>query len=101
HATTYIYSLSLHDALPIFREGGRPAGLRLPAHARPPAGDAGQSPPAVLRVVHHARRLRDDHPEGAPGAPDRGQPIPKPGRGRQGDRKSTRLNSSHVAISYA
>src|SRR5690625_6174573 len=29
------------------------------------------------------------------------QAIDKPGRGIEADRKSTRLNSSHVAISYA
>src|SRR5215471_3199607 len=56
-ATTEIYTLSLHDALPI---SARPAGVRDP-HADP--------------VPRHHR----------------------PGR----DRKSTRLNSSHVEISYA
>src|SRR5574337_1332041 len=54
-ATTEIYTLSLHDALPIYHRGepGRPAG-----------------------------------------------PVP-PRRLRRGDRKSTRLNSSHHSISYA
>src|SRR6266700_3410506 len=60
-ATPAIYTLSLHDALPIC---GRPDDL--------PVDDAGQ----VL-----ADRVAD------PRAP--------------GDRKSTRLNSSHVKISYA
>src|SRR6201999_1311906 len=58
-ATTEIYTLSLHDALPISRRqrrGCRPAG-----------------------------------PDPGPG------PDPDPGR----DRKSTRLNSSHLGISYA
>src|SRR6185295_20324508 len=32
-ATTEIYTLSLHDALPIFRDGGAAAAAR--AHARP------------------------------------------------------------------
>src|SRR5207342_3774219 len=55
-ATTEIYTLSLHDALPIF-----PAG-----HDRRIAG-------RPARGVRHGRK----------------------------DRKSTRLNSSHVKISYA
>src|SRR5207249_12246803 len=63
-ATTEIYTLSLHDALPISVRG--PHG---PAHA--------------------ARRRRRAGP--APRRPVRGAP----------DRKSTRLNSSHVSISYA
>src|SRR6266403_4067865 len=55
-ATTEIYTLSLHDALPI---------------SRSPSARAG--------------------------------PWPRPGRAPwpSGDRKSTRLNSSHVEISYA
>src|SRR5207249_9736642 len=62
-ATTDIYTLSLHDALPISRRA---------AVARPPRGRPG-------RVVR--RRLA-------------GEAEPR-------DRKSTRLNSSHVSISYA
>src|SRR5690349_25103900 len=57
-ATTEIYTLSLHDALPIWPR------------------------------------------------PERFRPGPEPGQGRErerrsADRKSTRLNSSHVEISYA
>src|SRR6266498_2981358 len=55
-ATTEIYTLSLHDALPIFQ--------RRPGH-RPPSRAGGAPSPAMQ------------------------------------DRKSTRLNSSHVRISYA
>src|SRR5690625_8052166 len=62
-ATTAIYPLSLHDALPIFSTAGP---LRL--HRRDPSTFRMRTPP-----------------------PDR----------RRQDRKSTRLNSSHVAISYA
>src|SRR5437870_12988419 len=62
-ATTEIYTLSLHDALPILTRGERSAR-------------------------HHDDPPRSDRP--APGV----------GR-RSRDRKSTRLNSSHVAISYA
>src|SRR2546429_2651871 len=63
-ATTEIYTLSLHDALPI---SCRPA-----------------SPGRLLPVC------LSDAGSGSPG-----------GRGAEGDRKSTRLNSSHGYISYA
>src|SRR5206468_10572388 len=70
-ATPEIYTLSLHDALPIWRRRGRaPPPERLRA-ARPRCGRANRS---------RARqgRLRESQ-----------------------DRKSTRLNSSHDQISYA
>src|SRR5256885_8530621 len=57
-ATTEIYTLSLHDALPISRR----------AQARPP--------PGPVHDAHPRARLEPD-------------------------RKSTRLNSSHLVISYA
>src|SRR5690349_23963802 len=68
-ATTEIYTLSLHDALPI----------------SPRRRDRGRSAP-------RARGTRAP----TPAAPCRR----RPGRA-QTDRKSTRLNSSHVEISYA
>src|SRR5687768_18003128 len=67
-ATTEIYTLSLHDALPI--SGG----------ARRPSRQQGRA----------AGRAAADR--ACPGARDRRQ---------DGDRKSTRLNSSHGYISYA
>src|SRR3989442_3065409 len=73
-ATTEIYTLSLHDALPIYR-------LRL--GRRPDAG-----------------RCAFPDADGQ----DLRRPRPTPPRLHQGkhtDRKSTRLNSSHVRISYA
>src|SRR6266480_7319855 len=63
-ATTEIYTLSLHDALPISRS-------RLTAHSSRPA------------TVTHARETARSR------------------RPRTRDRKSTRLNSSHMSISYA
>src|SRR5438477_2302618 len=64
-ATTMIYTLSLHDALPILpRASGRAAA----------EGRARRLPPRLARRLH-ARASRD--------------------------RKSTRLNSSHMSISYA
>src|SRR3712207_9175285 len=75
-ATTEIYTLSLHDALPIFLLG------RLePAEVVPPDG------PVLAPVV--LEQLPDD------------PPLVALRRAREQDRKSTRLNSSHANISYA
>src|SRR5256885_13996312 len=63
-ATTEIYTLSLHDALPICHHAPHPDLARA----------AGRSGQAHRRV---------------------------PARRPLGDRKSTRLNSSHLVISYA
>src|SRR3712207_9357890 len=76
-ATTEIYTLSLHDALPISGHATRrlrrlAAGARLPLPAR----------------------------DGGDGAGGHGGGAERPAAGRQ-DRKSTRLNSSHANISYA
>src|SRR3712207_7275030 len=78
-ATTEIYTLSLHDALPIYLQRVR---RRLPAHRRR-GGEAGGQRPGV-RPAHRPGRHR-----GGVGA------------GAGPDRKSTRLNSSHANISYA
>src|SRR5256885_8506963 len=72
-ATTEIYTLSLHDALPICVSTR--SGRAWPRRARRPRGAS-----APL-----ARSRRRTHTE----------PGPSP------DRKSTRLNSSHLVISYA
>src|SRR5436305_7748349 len=71
-ATTEIYTLSLHDALPIFEVVFPPR-----AHIVELAGGA----------VVAALQLAPQHEAGAEAGPE--------------DRKSTRLNSSHVRISYA
>src|SRR3712207_7039418 len=89
-ATTEIYTLSLHDALPIYRratarvEGRAPRRRRrqLREHHR---GGEGRDR-HLLHVVQ--RRRRDPVDPGGPGGPLL-------------DRKSTRLNSSHANISYA
>src|SRR5437899_4308930 len=68
-ATTELYTLSLHDALPIcVRSSSKPTGGRPP---RSPSRKGTSSPRSSGRKAH-----------------DR-------------DRKSTRLNSSHLGISYA
>src|SRR5439155_20366264 len=87
-ATTEIYTLSLHDALPISGSGTRRGRRRRPCprqgrKARP--GDQGLQ-------LGCAPDDPDHHGVGLFRARQREPPR---------DRKSTRLNSSHVAISYA
>src|SRR3712207_7968662 len=85
-ATTEIYTLSLHDALPICeRHAAREAGEARPARHDPVVGRAGAD-----RVRHPEVRDLGPRPSQA-----RGTAVDRP------DRKSTRLNSSHANISYA
>src|SRR5688572_32624362 len=77
-ATTEIYTLSLHDALPISRRRALVVG-----------GDHLVPVPRARREHVRGRRGRR-----TPGHAERHRPRP-------GDRKSTRLNSSHSQISYA
>src|SRR3712207_8974889 len=84
-ATTEIYTLSLHDALPIFNSQLQPT-----AH----------TPSALLGAKwgegnHVSGGLWATSPIQAPGF--RAAPLEPINR----DRKSTRLNSSHANISYA
>src|SRR2546427_7602734 len=96
-ATTEIYTLSLHDALPISRPAGGHAlrRVRRPAvapHRNPglrgaAPGPAGPRDGLALHLhAQHGQLLREQA-----AAADR----------RKRDRKSTRLNSSHDQISYA
>src|SRR2546422_2092398 len=85
-ATTEIYTLSLHDALPISLATAAPGRNRGWKSFCP-----GRASPAPLRAS--ARPPRGPSPWRA----RRGNPRSAPG----GDRKSTRLNSSHGYISYA
>src|SRR3712207_9343947 len=77
-ATTEIYTLSLHDALPIWSvtSSADVSGNRLAVWP---------SSPTPSRIRSKA-----------------GMPfVPKNSRSSSSDRKSTRLNSSHANISYA
>src|SRR5690242_21532091 len=87
---TRIYTLSLHDALPIsFPDVWRGAQRTESAPVRKPdrkyrgQGGAGWIGPALLAPFVSRRRHPPSHP------------------GKAADRKSTRLNSSHMSISYA
>src|SRR3712207_9523604 len=77
-ATTEIYTLSLHDALPIYRQAGQHEG-----------------------VLHGGTEHGRERPWLAEQAVPVVAPGPQPDRVRRRDRKSTRLNSSHANISYA
>src|SRR5438876_12449108 len=72
-ATTNIYTLSLHDALPIYRGAGEETRPR-PREHRAGISEAGK------QGKHHSKASAV---------------LARP------DRKSTRLNSSHPSISYA
>src|SRR3712207_8100348 len=98
-ATTEIYTLSLHDALPISRE---PNEVHAAAHLAPPAArvrDAHYQPERD-RQVQRRKRL---------GVAARGEWIAVGEYTRRDecdgqaaeDPKRTRLNSSHANISYA
>src|SRR5690606_41783975 len=80
-STTELYTLSLHDALPIFEPERHPSAV-VPLHIE-----------VEIEVVGVETTV-DADPQGRRGR------IGRKGR-RGGDRKSTRLNSSHVKISYA
>src|SRR3712207_7547096 len=86
-ATTEIYTLSLHDALPISpdakpgRGTGRELVARRAAHPLRPRADATRTARKCLGHGRRRNRQADVDPDG--------------------DRKSTRLNSSHANISYA
>src|SRR5439155_19776883 len=77
-STTEIYTLSLHDALPILPGDQGVHRQLLPARLRERGTRPGDRGGHALRRRRSGRDLAD-----------------------HADRKSTRLNSSHVAISYA
>src|SRR2546426_9943388 len=82
-ATTEIYTLSLHDALPISSVGRN--GPRF-ARIDPRNGEIERAAPRRAALLPAGDRGPGGRGSGAAGDPDR---------------KSTRLNSSHLVISYA
>src|SRR5256885_17058591 len=85
-ATTEIYTLSLHDALPIYG----------PGNARRGSAKAGDGVWLDLNAEWGMRNVSGASPgeRAFPEIPHSAFAIPQ-------DRKSTRLNSSHLVISYA
>src|SRR5207302_10589046 len=100
-APTMPYPLSLHDTLPIYEQRRPDAALHVARKSRWD-GDYELHLAACQQLVdlRFARRLADDAEVtgvlhgGDEGAAE-GTDV-----GRQQDRKSTRLNSSHVKTSY-
>src|SRR3712207_8570705 len=86
-ATTEIYTLSLHDALPICTGVAAVSDDWDEPLARKRGAQESGGPAAEIRAVRDDGRRRVDDLQIA-------------GRGHR-DRKSTRLNSSHANISYA
>src|SRR5690606_40295856 len=83
----------LHDALPIYRllrRAGPPADRRRP----------GGRGPRPVRTVRHRPPVGPALPAALHRRATAGPVRPRPGQAAE-DRKSTRLNSSHVKISYA
>src|SRR5205814_10020122 len=91
-STTLLYSLSLHDALPIFALFVTPRQLRVWRGNRARRGFAART--RLCRSVRRHKRRSVARSAGEPGSPAW---IAF----RCPDRKSTRLNSSHLGISYA
>src|SRR5438309_4214528 len=92
--TIGIYTLSLHDALPIFR---LPDGVAAPCpgtDGQPCGVDAVELP----RDTGAELKYYDPHGRKGSSAAMRIGPLEMPVKQ---DRKSTRLNSSHSSISYA
>src|SRR3712207_7743567 len=82
-ATTEIYTLSLHDALPIFAQAGADVAINF----RNNVAGAEETAAQVRAAGREALLVQADV-----GHEDEVEAI---------DRKSTRLNSSHANISYA
>src|SRR5207245_11758900 len=78
--TTELYTLSLHDALPIYAPSLSVCGSRI--QARKVAGVLGAAPAASVSRLIRCVKSGPNFPWAV-------------------DRKSTRLNSSHGSISYA
>src|SRR3712207_8904844 len=87
-ATTEIYTLSLHDALPIFRASVPSCLSRNPVTRKEIA-----MPDPIIPTPQDSRLLIQDTTTKTAAYNTPGLDL--------GDRKSTRLNSSHANISYA
>src|SRR5690606_40269492 len=89
-ATPRVDSISLHDALPIWRHFDR---------------DGAEAAPGMLRRIDLGTRAGGQHQQvghqGRGHLPDGKARAGPRTDGEHQDRKSTRLNSSHVKISYA
>src|SRR5437773_8219714 len=91
-ATSCISTLPLHDALPIWpRDVAREPRLRHTAEQR--------QLPRLGLVVRTGQKFRE--PPAPVAAHEESDQLRRQNRPNGRDRKSTRLNSSHITISYA
>src|SRR5690606_41604417 len=92
--TPPIHALSLHDALPICPHCPRQGAGRTATPTAPTPPPRHQTPPPApaQETTACSSPLAGRRPAGLPDPEAGGSPT---------DRKSTRLNSSHVTISYA
>src|SRR2546427_12346478 len=98
-ATTEIYTLSLHDALPISSRRRHPQ-YSIRATERGQLRRMQQEAARSRRATVGRRRYNDAEQDGIVAAPSRDEAVVLVPHERA-DRKSTRLNSSHSQISYA
>src|SRR5690606_41012876 len=96
-APPHAYTLSLHDALPISAVLGAQIGDH--GETRRERAPIALQREILLVVTHrrHQHLLRQPHEALIDAAEQNDRPFDQAGE----DRKSTRLNSSHVKISYA
>src|SRR5205814_8444030 len=84
----HIYTLSLHDALPILRAAASNSCV-IPGWSAPPTGaPGGITHPFQMALLRRSTQISFTSPTCT-------------GTTFTADRKSTRLNSSHLGISYA
>src|SRR5690349_24421969 len=95
-ATTDIYTLSLHDALPI--SSARSIDYRSSASS---ISYRARNPSLHAHLALYRFRRTDAHPSSSASDGDDSRRSASTSRRYRRDRKSTRLNSSHVEISYA
>src|SRR5690606_41792452 len=99
--TTPTYSLSLHDALPIFFTSHSFAFLKCPQLKKPLDALSGLGCTAFSTRFFSASTFLTHIPAGVPQAMKTTPFVRRAAtRSMARDRKSTRLNSSHVKISY-
>src|SRR5207244_13312528 len=89
--STHIYSLSLHDALPIFELDLQRVVIRSALIGRE----------VCVRSAGRRVHLEEVRWVAGGGEPRHERGVARDAAGQRRDRKSTRLNSSHQIISYA
>src|SRR5205814_7917271 len=100
-ASSHPYTLSLHDALPIFARYDAPAALQVGDHLRLGAGSDDDVLGGQIAAVDRDRACVAHRPRAAHDLDLLMLDQSLQAFEHLRDRKSTRLNSSHLGISYA